>query len=119
MKPVLLDPAKVRPRVNDDACVCSKCGQKRARWYALSEARADGAEAWLTMCSLCWLYASPWGTENADGLAELIDATERQLGRVFTKYGGKLSSHADTDRILSSISLTSRIFQAADRRQGG
>jgi len=109
MKPVLLDPATVRPQM-DEPRFCATCKKKSARWLVLTDS------AWISMCSLCWLYATPWGEQNAEGLAELVVGTEKSLGRQFVCVDGKLSDFADGDRILSAISLTSRIFKAAERR---
>lgn len=115
-QPVLLDPALMRPRMDADPCPCAHCARKSARWLWLKRTD-EGASLWLTTCSLCWFYTTPWGTENAEGLAELIAATEQRMGRQFARTtDGKLLEAADADRILSAVSITSRIFKAAERK---
>jgi len=116
MRPIPLDPASVRPRMDAEMMPCTACERRVARWYILKRRDPD---LWLSMCARCWLYKSLWGKAYADDIAVLVAAVELRTGKTF-QHGeeGKLTQDEDADRILSSIATTARIFHVADRKAG-
>ena len=101
-RPVLLDAKHVRPiGIGGEKRICVKCLGDSARWRV----GKDPNDHFL--CAYCFLYATPWGEENATGIAELVAATEEAMERKISSDGVVFSDEAD--RILQAIVLVSGI----------
>lgn len=99
-KPLLLGSVSVRPITGSDLSrFCMACLKSEARWLV-----GRGGPHDYVSCASCFLYRSPWGKANSNGIAELVFSTERELGMCISSDGVVLDEHAD--RIVSAVVLT-------------
>lgn len=106
MKPVVLDSEWVKPfndGKNDSPCVCITCASEAAHWMI---GRAPNA---YVSCARCFLYTSPWGLKNEDGIRALVAAVEESMGRPISADGFVLPG--DADRVLASVVSISGIIR--------
>lgn len=114
MVPLVIDTRFLRPLPKslwDSAC--HHCDKRQSRWEM---GPPYGGETY-TVCSLCFLYESKWGEKRLDQISVLVQEVEAETGEKMLKAadGQSLLSCGDADRILSSIALTSRMFQMQDQ----
>jgi hypothetical protein len=110
-KPLILDPKVMRPLPGALWDIsCDMCDKRQARWE-LATPELLSVRKGTPVCSLCWLYESEWGKPRRDDIDHMIADVETEVGREFKRTeDGRLWSCADANRILSSIALTSRLF---------
>jgi len=112
--PLILNPAFLRPMPEDMwGMACARCDRVQARWEFHEQVQVEGGfkarEAFMPMCSLCFLYESSWGQRRRVRLNNLIAEIEASIGTPFLMDpGGRLASASDGDRVLAAISLSSR-----------
>jgi hypothetical protein len=109
-KPVLIDPRILRPLDKSMwGFSCSRCDKRQSKW----EVMHDGEQ--IILCSVCFLYDTPWGQKNAVGIEELIADTERESKQKFPRTEDGRLTIDRADQIMAAIALTSRMFAMQDR----
>ena len=95
---------------------CHNCDKRQSRWEM---GPPYGGETY-TVCSICFLYDSKWGEKREDQIHVLVEECEAESGEKMLRDsdGKTLLSCKDADAILSSIALTSRMFQMQDQVDG-
>lgn len=114
MASVSFDPHLVAPLSKDLlGSRCSECDKAQAVW------RLTRSPAELPfVCSYCLLYKSRWADDNVQPIADLIQAVEGRMGKVFERdEDRKLVYCIDADRIMFAIVATNRAFFMRDRME--
>lgn len=79
---------------------CNCCQRLGARWYETSAAQDDTYP--LVICSLCILYATPWGKEHRKILDSVLGSYVLTAKKMLaTSTDGELIRMEDGDRILT------------------
>lgn len=88
---------------------CSLCNRRQSLWECTQTVQDQGG---TPLCSLCFLYHSPWAEEQETGnLDAFIAAVEAHMGKLFVRADdSSLEDCGDADRILSSLVTTTRMF---------
>lgn len=114
LKPLYISAREVRPLAAAmRGMACCDCGKRQAVWEKTVEV---GQEKGHPICSLCFLYKSPWAKENQSSLEAFVAAVEESASTFFAKTDdNKLEVCKDADRIMSSIVLTTRLFHTRSK----
>jgi len=92
---------------------CSECDKPQSVWK-LTRSPVELP----FICSLCLLYKSRWGEDNAESISGLIQAVEGKLGKLFDRDESRwLLRPEDADRIMFAIVATNRAFAMRDRME--
>jgi len=112
MRPVLFDSEHIRPiGIGNEKKICVKCLGESARWRV----GKDPNDHFL--CAYCFLYATPWGKQNAEGIAGLVASTEKAMGKTISSEGVVFPD--ESDRILMAIVQVSKIKMRAQMVRDG
>lgn len=88
---------------------CTYCEKRQSRWTVVDEQAH-------TVCSICYLYQSPWAVDKRKEIDVFIAEVEASLGSPFARNSeGNLSMFEDADRILGAVVMTSRLFEVQDK----
>lgn len=114
LKPLYIPAHEVRPLASAmRGMACCDCGKRQSVWEKTSTV---GQEKGLPICSLCFLYNSPWAKKKQSDLALFIVVVEQTANVFFEKTDdNKLANCKDADRIMSSIVLTTRLFHTRSK----
>lgn len=109
LKPLYIPAHEVRPLAAAmRGMACCDCGKRQSVWEKTVEV---GQEKGHPICSLCFLYKSPWAKDKQPDLALFIAVVEQTSDVWFEKTDdNKLAVCKDADRIMASIVLTTRLF---------
>lgn len=118
-EPLLVNPAELRPLPEGMRGVaCGFCDKAQAVWERTSYVGQQ--EPGLFMCSLCWLYASPWAEDRAEDIGAYVSEIEKHQGKLYKKTeDAKLADCLEADGILGALVLSSRLFFVAGKRARG
>lgn len=114
LKPIYIPAHEVRPLASAlRGIACCDCGKRQSVWEKTSTV---GEDKGVPICSLCFLYRSPWAHNKQSMLEEFIIAVEDAAGTFFSKTeDNKLEDCKDADRIMSSLVLTTRLFHTRSK----
>ena len=114
LKPLYIPAHEVRPLASAlRGMACCDCGKRQSVWEKTSTV---GDEKGVPICSLCFLYRSPWANGKQADLALFIVVVEETASVLFAKTtDNKMEDCKDADRIMSSIVLTTRLFHTRSK----
>jgi len=122
-KPLRLDTSRFRMLDKESwNLACAVCDKRQAKWELVSPAGKPGTvETKDPICSLCFLYESPWGKERALSINEYLDEVMAQetKRKMILGPNGALTNNDDADFILGILALTSRRFDVEDLQLKG
>ena len=118
MAAVTVNPKHIRPLPQELwETNCGKCDKPQARWE-FKPSDVPASQAGNMMCSLCWLYDSPWGKSRSIDIDQMIKDVEVDKGSLFARDARKrLLRSTDGDSILSAIAITSRMLYMQQKAQ--
>ena len=89
---------------------CSKCDKPQAVWELT---RADLGEGFI--CSLCMLYETRWGEENAAHLLAFIGAVVENTGEPILMDHGRIVKPDDANRIFGALVAENKVTSLRQR----
>jgi len=120
LPPVLVDTRWLRTLPKElHGIACAECDKTQAKFVMVEptedpEAKLDA----LPVCSICYLYDSPWGIKFEDAISKLIRAVEDRNDRpFFVTKTMRLMFADDADKILGSVCMASSIAEAEMERR--
>lgn len=81
---------------------CAVCDKTQARWTV------RGVQPAVFICSLCLLYRTTWGKQNAAQVESIKAEVEKSRTEPFQMQGEKLHNCADADSVLGVVVLIER-----------
>jgi hypothetical protein len=109
---LVINPKSLSPA--DKETPCEYCTHRMGMLLFNSYDR-DGANLLSShyVCSLCFMYESPWGKLRASELNALISEIEEDSGAKMVRANdGKLLLPADADMVMAGIAITSEFLFA-------
>lgn len=83
---------------------CCECDKPRAKWELVRAPQGEGFT-----CSLCMLYKTRWGDDNAAHLLAFVDAVMEHTGQPIRMDHGRIVKIEDADRIFGAIVAENKV----------